>query len=405
VSGAPPTVTEVRGGRDLREFIALPFRLYRGDPLWVPPLIAERRSFLDLHRNPFCEHADVALWLARRGSRVVGRLSSHIDHRHNATHGERTGMFGFLECEADAEVAGALLERARAWCHERGADRLRGPLSFSLNHECGLLVDGWDGPPVFMMPYNPPSYPVLLERLGFAKAVDLVTYTLRRSDVAGDAGSLPEELVRRAEAARRQAGVTVRRGDARSFGAEIARGLEIFRAAWRDNWGFVPPTDREATGISWGLRRIVEPRLCYFAERDGTAVGFSMVVVDANQVFVHLGGRLLPFGWLKALWHARRITGLRLLLFGVLAEHRGQGIEAALMLETLRAALAAGYETLELSWILENNMAVRHLLETIGAPYGVRIHRRYRIYEAPLDAAPAAGRLPGATGATTPRER
>ncbi len=384
------TVIPVRDAHDLREFIALPFRLYRGDPLWVPPLIAERRSFLDPRHNPFFEHAEAALWLARRDGRVVGRISSHIDHRHDATHGEHAGLFGFFECEDDIAVAGALLERARAWCREHGADRLRGPLSFSLNHECGLLVDGWDGPPVFMMPYNPPSYPTLLERLGFARAIDLVTYTLRRADVGGDTGRLPKELVRKAEAARCQAGVTVRRGDIGAFDAEIARGLEIFRAAWRDNWGFVPPTDREARGISRGLRRIVEPRLCTFAERDGAAVGFAMVVVDANQVLAHLGGRLLPFGWLKALWYARRITGLRLLLFGVLAEHRGQGIEAALMLETLRAALATSYQTLELSWILENNLPVRHLVETIGAPYGVRVHRRYRIFETPIEPEPWA---------------
>jgi GNAT superfamily N-acetyltransferase len=383
VSG-PLLVTPVRGARDLREFIRLPFRLYRGDPLWVPPLIAERRSFLDPRRNPFFEHADAALWLARRGGRVVGRISSQVDRRHDAAHDERAGAFGFLECEDDAAVASALLERARAWCRERGAEILRGPLSFSLNHECGLLVEGWDGPPVFMMPYNPPSYPALLERLGLEKAKDLVTYTLRRADVGGDAGRLPDELVRRAEAARREAGITIRLGDERAFAAEIARGLEVFRAAWRDNWGFVPPTDREARGISRGLRRIVEPRLCYFAERDGRTVGFSMVVVDANQVLARLNGRLLPLGWLKALVLSRRITGLRLLLFGVLAEHRGRGVEAAIMLETLRAALAAGYDTLELSWILEDNMPVRHLLETIGAPYGVRVHRRYRIYETPL---------------------
>ncbi len=385
MNGGPPTVAPVLGARDLREFIAVPFRLYRDDPLWVPPLIAERRSFLDPRRNPFFAHAEVALWLARCDGRVVGRISSHVDHRHDATHGERTGMFGFLECEDDVEVAGALLERARTWCRDRGADRLRGPLSFSMNHECGLLVDGWDGPPVFMMPYNPPAYPALLERLGLTKAMDLVTYTLRRSDVGGDAGRLPEELVRRAAAARERSGVVIRRGEMRSFAVEIATGLEIFRAAWRDNWGFVPPSDAEAGRIAAGLKRIVEPRLCLFAERDRKPIAFSMVVVDANQVLAHLGGRLLPFGWLKALWHARRITGLRLLLFGVLADHRGQGIEAALMLETLRAALAAGYETLELSWILENNMPVRHLVETIGAPYGVRVHRRYRIYETPID--------------------
>jgi GNAT superfamily N-acetyltransferase len=390
VSGAPPTVTPVRGARDLRAFIALPFRLYRGDPLWVPPLIAERRSFLDPRHNPFFEHAEAALWLARRGGRVVGRISSHIDHRHNATHGERAGMFGFFECEDDREVAAVLLDRARSWCRDSGATCLRGPLSFSMNHECGLLIDGWDGPPVFMMAYNPPAYSALIEGCGLAKAMDLVTYTLRRSDVGGDPGRLPVELVRRAEAARRRAGVTIRRGDIRSFDEEIARGLEIFRAAWRDNWGFVPPTDREAREISRGLRRIVEPRLCTFAERDGTPIAFSMVVVDANQVLARLGGRLLPLGWLKALLYARRITGLRLLLFGVLAEHRGRGIEAALVLETLLATLAAGYETLELSWILEDNVPVRRLIEALGAPYGVRVHRRYRIYEMPIELAPRA---------------
>ena len=384
MSSSGLSVTQVCGRRELREFVMLPFRLYRGDPHWVPPLISERMAFLDPARNPFFRHADVALWLARRGGQVVGRISSHIDHLHDHTHGERVGMFGFFESEDDVTVADALLARAREWCGARAAQFLRGPLSFSLNHECGLLVDGWDGPPTFMMPYNPPGYATLLERFGLTKTMDLLSYTLRRSDIQGDPGKLPLELIARAEAARREHAVSLRRVDMRCFDREAATALEIFRQAWRSNWGFVAPSDREGTAICRGLKRIVVPDLFFFAESGGVPIGFSAAAIDVNQVLAHLHGRLFPLGWLKALWHTRRITRLRLMLFGVLEQHRGKGVEALLMLETLKAALASRYPTLELSWILESNMPVHHLITGVGAAYGIRVHRRYRIYQAAI---------------------
>jgi GNAT superfamily N-acetyltransferase len=402
MSGSPVSVSAVRSRGDLRDFIILPFRLYRGDPYWVPPLISERRAFLDPARNPFFRHAEVALWLARRGGQVVGRISSHVDRRHDQTHGERAGMFGFFECVDDGVIAEALLERARAWCRERGAQFLRGPLSFSLNHECGLLVDGWDGPPTFMLAYNPTGYAAILERCGLTKEVDLLSFTLERSLVGGDPGRLPAVLVAGAETARREHGMTLRRAEMGSFDAEVAVALEIFRQAWRSNWGFVAPDEREARALGRGLKRIVEPAHCFFVEHEGRPVGFSMVAIDVNQVLIHLGGRLFPLGWLKALWYARRVTRLRLMLFGVLEEHRGKGVEALLMLETLKTALASRYPTLELSWILENNAPVNHLIAQVGGPYGVRVHRRYRIYRTAIELSAAAADFgPSARTATS----
>lgn len=379
-----PSLAQVRSAAELREFVMLPFRLYRGDPLWVPPLIAERLRFLDPRHNPFFTQAEIALWLAWRDGRVVGRIASHVDHLHDAVHHERAGMFGFFECEDDVGAARALFAQAAAWCRQRGASFLRGPLSFSMNHECGLLVDGWDGPPAFMMAYNPRSYAALLEACGLAKVADLLSYTLRRADVGGDPAGLPA-LLRRRGRPDRAGPVRIRPGDIRSFSAEVRRGLETFRAAWRDNWGFVPPSDREAAAIARGLRHVAEPRLCHFAECDGEPVGLAIVVADANQVLARLGGRLLPLGWLKALHYARRIDGARLLLFGVREEYRGTRVVAALLLETLEAVLASRFRTLELSWILEGNLPVRRLIEGLGAPYGIRVHRRYRLYQAPLE--------------------
>jgi GNAT superfamily N-acetyltransferase len=377
-------IEQAQTRQDFEDFIRFPFQLYRGDPNWVPLLLSERRKFLDPKRNPFFDHADVALWLARRNGRVVGTISSHIDHLHNKIHDENIGMFGLFEAVNDYAVAEALLSTARDWVRERGMAALRGPLSFSQNDECGLLIDAFDGPPMVMMPYNPPYYSQFFERFGLTKAMDLYAYTGDLAQFEGDPNKLPAKLVRVTDKVRQRAGVTMRPANMKAYDEEILEAKAVYNRAWEKNWGFVPMTDAEFDKMAADLKQVLDPNLAIIAEIDGEPVGVSVAVPDINQVFKRLNGRLFPFGWIKALWYARKITGARLMIMGVVEEHRGRGIESLLMFETLKAAVENGYQSIEMSWILENNDMMNRIVANVGQPYGAHVYRTYRIYQMPV---------------------
>ncbi len=377
-------VEPVQTRRDLEDFMRFPFDLYRGDPNWVPPLLSERRKFLDPKHNPFFDHADVALWLARRNGQVVGAISSHIDHLHNQVHGENIGMFGFFETVNDYAVAEALFSAARDWVRERGRDALRGPLSFSQNDECGLLIDGFDGPPVVMMPYNPRYYIEFYERFGLTKAMDLYAYIGNLAQFGGDSGKLPAKLARVTEKVQKRAGITLRTVNMKAYDEEIQRAKVVYNRAWEKNWGFVPMTDAEFNRLAADLKQVLDPHLAVVAEINGEPVGVLVAVPDVNQVFKHLNGRLFPIGWIKALWYARKVTQARLMIMGVVEEHRGQGIESLLMFEALKAAIENGYQSIEMSWILEINDMMNRIARNLGEAYGAHVYRTYRIYQMPV---------------------
>jgi GNAT superfamily N-acetyltransferase len=375
----------VQSRQDTEDFIRFPFTLYRGDPNWVPFLLSERRKFLDPNHNPFFDHADVALWLARRNGQVMGTISSHIDHLHNQIHGEKIGMFGLFETVDDYVVAEALFSTARDWVRERGMAALRGPLSFSQNHECGLLIDGFNGPPMVMMTYNPRYYIEFYERFGLTKAMDLYAYIGDLVQFGGDTSKLPTKLVRVTEKVKKRVGITTRPADMKHYDQEIVRAERVYNLAWEKNWGFVPMTDAEIAKTAADLRQVIDPNLAIIAEIDGEPVGVLVAIPDANQVLKHLNGRLFPIGWIKALWYARQVTGARLMIMGVVEEQRGRGIEALLMFETLKAAVENGYQSIELSWILENNDMMNRIMLNIGEPYGAHLYRTYRIYQMPVE--------------------
>lgn len=377
-------IERVTTRRDIEDFIRFPFRLYQGDSNWVPPLLSERRKLLDPKHNPFFDHADVAPWLARRNGQVVGTISSHIDRLHNEIHDEQIGMFGFFEAVNDYEVAEALLSTARDWVREREMGALRGPLSFSQNHECGLLVDGFDGPPVVMMTYNPRYYIEFFERFGLTKAMDLYAYFVDLVQFGGDPGQLPPKLIRVTEKVKRRAGITTRSVSMAAYDEEIQRAKIVYNRAWEKNWGFVPMTGAEFDQLAADLKQILDPHLAVIAEIDGEPVGVSVAIPDANQVLSRLNGRLFPIGWIKALWYARQVTGARLMIMGVVEEHRGRGIEALLMFETLQAAIKNGYQSLESSWILENNDMMNRIVSNIGQACGTHVYRTYRICQMPV---------------------
>lgn len=374
------SVEPVGGAKDLMAFIKFPFQVYKGDPCWVPPLISERKDFFDPKKNPFFAHADVTLFLARREGQVVGTIAALIDHNHNAFHDEKAGSFGFFECLDDQSVAEALLSTACDWTKERGMEVIRGPLNFSQNQECGLLVDGFDEPPVIMMTYNPRYYADLIERAGFVKAHDLYAFIAERQ-VFNAVEGFPAKMLRAAEKARKNAKITIRKVNMADFDNELEMAKKVYNRAWTKNWGFVPMTNAEFDYLAASLKQIIDPNLVFIAEKEGEPLGVSIAIPDLNQPLRHMGGQMFPFGWLKLLWYSRKIDTARLLIMGVLEEYRAAGIDALFYLELGREMLKSErWKRLEGSWILESNDAMCRILERLGA----RRYKTYRIYEKPL---------------------
>lgn len=363
------------GARDLDRFVDFAWEIYRDLPCWVPPLRGEQRKMLTPAGNPFFRHSAAQLFLAERatphGPRVVGRIAAiHFSH-HVETWHDGVGFFGFFESVDDAAVASALLDAAAAWLRARGLVRMRGPMSFTINDECGILLDGFERLPVVLMTYNPPYYPALLEAWGLAKCQDLLAY---RYDVP------PETPARLAAvgALAARAGVTLRRVDLRRFDAEIDAIHRVHSAAWAENWGAVPLTREEVRHLAKMLLPLVDPELVLIAEHGGEPVGVCVTIPDVNQALWHLrDGRLLPFGWAKLLWQRRRIDAARVLIMGVVAEHRRHGVEAAMYAHTLEVGRRKGLRWGELSWVLESNLPMRRVAERLGA----EAYKRYRIYE------------------------
>lgn len=371
-------VTPVSGRRDLDAFIRLPFRLYRDDPNWVPPLLFMERHRFHPKTNPFLQHADHQLFLARRNGEVVGRISAQVDHEHNRFHEERTGFFGFFESEDDPRTASALLETAEGWLRERGMESVRGPLSFSINQEVGLLVDGFDTPPMIMMNHARPYYGPLIEGAGFARLKDLFAWLYHTETVPPKARKAVEELRGRPD-------VKIRNGEIGRFREEIATILEVFNSAWSENWGFVPVTEAEAKRLGEDLKQIADPNIVIIAEIEGQPAGVVLAAPNLNEAIHDLGGSLFPFGWAKLLWRlkVRKPKTGRLMILGVKREYRTRHYLALAYLlcdEVYRGARKSGYHRCEFSWTLEDNTAVNTIIRNVGC----EIYKTYRIYEKPL---------------------
>jgi GNAT superfamily N-acetyltransferase len=364
--------------RALHRFVTFPWRVYAGDPHWVPPLIGDEKKKLTHH--PFLEHAEVDCFLALRDGRIAGRIAAIENRIHNEVHGERVAFFGFFEALDDPEAARALFAAAEAWAAARGLSALRGPASFSSNEEWALLVDGFDSPPVVMMTYNPRRYVALLESCGFRKAKDVLAYYLDNPDP-------PERVLRAAEKLAARRGVTVRPLDLKRYDAEVGRIREVYNRAWEKNWGFVPMTEAEIAHLAKEMRPAVKPDLVLIAEQGGAPVGFAVALPDVNVALRHANGRLFPFGLLKILWIAevaRRIDMLRVPMLGLVPEVRGLGIDQLLYLRLFQGGRKLRIVRGEFSWILEDNLAMRQALEKIGA----RAYKTYRIYEKEVSPAP-----------------
>ncbi|MCK4461594.1 MAG: GNAT family N-acetyltransferase [candidate division Zixibacteria bacterium] len=371
------SIVEVESAARLNDFIDLPNRLYGNDPNYVTPLKSERLEFFDRDKNPFYRAAKTKLFLAERDGKIVGRIASCVNFAHNEYHEEQTGFFGFFDCIDDSEVASALLKTAMIQLKRESMERMRGPMSFSSNHECGFLVEGFDSPPVVMMTYNPPYLPRLAEKFGLKKVMDLLAYKLTQDD------PIPERVQKIVEKLRKRAKITVRNLNMRDFENEVQRIREIYNEAWEHNWGFVPMTEDEFNHLAKGLKQIVEPELIFIAEHEGRPVAFLMAVPDINQALIHLKGKLMPTGLFKLLWHTKvsnKIDGIRVITLGVVPEFRKRGLDSILYVDIYNRGLERGYKWAELSWILETNELMRSAIEQMGAD----LYKRYRIVEMPL---------------------
>jgi GNAT superfamily N-acetyltransferase len=369
-------ILSVPDPRKSREFLDMPWTINAGDPDFVPPLRMAQAKLLDRKHYPFFQIGDAAFFIARRNGECVGRIAGIQNKLHNQTANDRTGFFGFFECEDNPRTARALFAAAARWCAERGLGCVRGPLNYSLNDECpGVLVDGFNGPPLLLMAYNPRYYGRLLEQAGLRKRKDLYAYLVTRATVADERFQRVMNAVRR-----RAKDIAMREvSTGGSFAGDLRVMLDIFNAAWKDNWGFVPVTPAEADAIAADLKPIVDPGLTGIALADGKPVAMIICVPNLNEVLRKIpDGRLFPTGWWTLLRGLRRIKGFRTMLMGVLPEYRNRGIDALLIDKVIRHGQLHGYNYCELSWVLEDNDAMNSLAEKAG---GIR-YRTYRLYEA-----------------------
>lgn len=365
------TVQTVETKSQLKEFVKFPWRIYRNDPNWVPPLTVDRMAFLNRKKNPFFRHSEAELFLAERDGAPVGRIAAIHYTRHLETYHDNRGFFGFFECIDDQQVANALFERTAQFLDERGLARIRGPMNFTINDEAGLLVDGFHLPPVVMMTYNPPYYEKLITQYGFQKAQDLFAYRIYTPE------SIPERLERAFDLLGEKHNIRVRNINMKDFDAEVDRIHEIHMKAWEENWGAVPLTRDEIRRIAKELKIIIDPDLVFIVEAGEKPVGVSITIPDVNQAICHANGRLFPFGLFKILWHKRKIDAARVLIMGVIKEYRFRALDAAMYYKTLEVSLKKGYKWGEMSWILESNVPVRRVLERAGA----EIYKTYRIFD------------------------
>ena len=377
----PLSIQPVTSAADRAAFIDVPYRLYASDPGFTPPLRSEVAGLLDRRKNPWFGHADAALWTARRGSDVVGRISAQHCRLVEQSMGPGTGQFGFFDCADDDEAAAGLFAAAEDWLRGRGLTRALGPFSLSIWDEPGLLVDGFDTKPLVMMGHHGRWLQQLVEARGYAKAKDLYAYIL---DIVP---GFPERIDRIVSAGDKNSRIRLRRPDKARFAEEVTLILDILNEAWSDNWGYVPLTDAEVAYAAKKLKPVIIPDFVRICEYDGEAVGFMITLPDVNELTDDLDGRLLPLGWAKLLWRLRRpqTQRVRVPLMGVrkaFQSSRHGALMVFMMIEHIRRDVVANYggKQGELSWILEDNLPMRNILESINS----RIYKTYRIYEKSL---------------------
>ena len=369
-------VRTVKTRGDRKQFIEFPWKIYEGDPNWVPPLAMDYKKLLTPGKHPYYEHGEVEFFMVFKDGRLAGRMTAHTNALHNEVHKDKVGFFGFFECEDDPVAAAELLATAGAWVKARGCDTQVGPVNPSTNYEAGLLVHGFDTPPCVMMTYNPPRYAELLERTGLTKAKDLYAY---------ESAVHPKSLERLAKFAerthKREPQLSTRPVIIKQMVSEVAIVRQIYNSAWEKNWGFVPASEPEFDWLAKELKPLVDPPLARIAFMDREPAGFLLAIPDVNPALAALnGGMANPIRLLRATLIGRRRVGLRCIIMGVKEQYRLRGIEGVMFHEGLQAALDRGYKTCEYSWILEDNELTKRTVRLMDAVHS----KTYRIYSKPL---------------------
>ena len=368
------SILPVRNSQDLKRFIRVPWAVYAGDRCWVAPLLFERKEHLSA-KNPYFRHAEWQAWVAFRNGKPVGRISAQVDQLRLERFRDETGFFGFLEAVDDPDTFRLLLETACDWLRARGMKHVQGPFNFSINDECGLLVEGFDTPPSFMMGHARPYYADRIEALGYSKAKDLLAYRLDTDF------TVPRAMQRlTAKSSERITVSPLRRTHVKE---DLAILRDLFNDAWANNWGFVPFTREEFDELGRNLVHLVSRDFIQIAAVDGKPAAMTVVLPNMNEAARDLNGRLLPLGWLKLLWRLKRhkLRTARITLMGVRQEYQNSTLGIALAYRVMDAvrspAAAQGIEEVEMSWVLEDNSSMRHIIKTLGGdPY-----KRYRIYQ------------------------
>lgn len=373
-------IIPVSGGRLKKEFIRFPYALYKKDPNWVPHLRLERTEMITPKKNPFFEHGKAELFLAKKEGEVVGRISAHINYLHNERYGEKTGHFGFFDAINDSEVSRVLFAKAEAALQEKGMTKIVGPLSFSINEEAGLLVEGFDSPPYPFMTHNFPYYDSLVSQAGYSKAKDLIAWKYDATR------PIPEPAVQIADVVRQHPGLVIRAVNLKKMKEEMAIVRDVFNSAWANNWGFVPWTEAELNKMGKEMKLVLDPAGALIAEVDGKPAAICIAIPNYHDAIRDLNGRLFPFGLFRLLYRLKikkTVKTARLCLLGVKKEFRGDilgGLSVLLYVEIHQRGQKLGYVGGELSWTLEENEKINNgIIFMGGIPY-----KKYRIYEKQL---------------------
>lgn len=366
-------IIEVASSSDKKAFIDFPHLLYQGDPNYVPELYLNIKEMINRKKNPFFQHSEAIFFLAKDGQQVIGRIAAVVNNNYNKFADENAGFFGFFDCIDQYDVAKKLLDTACDWCKAKGLTQVLGPTNLTTNDPLGVLVQGYDRPPVILTTYNKPYYNDFLDRYGFKKKMDLLAYYLVEESVDRRSIKLSKSIEQRLA----KKGITIRTANMKDFYNEAKRFMKVYQSAWSENWGFVPPTEDEIKHIADSLKLVVDPEFALFAEHEGNTIGFALALPNINEVTINFRkGRLLPFNIFKLLLGKSKLRLLRIFALGVEAPYRKMGIEGVFYGRIIGRGIEKGYNQAEASWILEDNVMMNQGLINLNA----KEYKRYRIY-------------------------
>ncbi len=366
------SVRPVKSKKDFKTFLKFPWKIYKDDPYWVPPLFMEKKRILDKNKNPFFKRADMEMYLAEKNGEVVGRIAAIRNDVHNEIHKENIGFFGFFESINDQDVTNKLFETAEKWVKAQGLDAIRGPANPSSNDEYALLIEGFDDSPRLMMTYNPKYYMDLIENYGFKKIKDLYAWKIENDKIMKS-----EKLLRVSEIARKRSGIKIREVDMKNFKKELEIVKYIYNKAWAPNWGFIPMTDEEIEALASDLKPLIEPSIVLFGEIDNKPVGFALVMLDYNQIFKEMNGHLFPFNFIKLYTKRKQIKWARIITLGIIPEYQKRGLDAVFYYEIAKRAEKIGILLGEASWILEDNEMMNRGAKVMNGT----LYKKYRVYQ------------------------